>query len=216
MSRRVHDSVARHYNSGDGIIAAKNRIVAERLAARWQGRTEPLRVVDLGVGDGALLAHLSTQGVPMQMTGVDVSPAMLREAGRRVPLTTLEARAEEADRHLPHGSYDLVLIDSGGSLTTLSTNALACATDVLVPTAIEHFSLKSIDLLFAQVARVKGNSSCIRLIIPTMFDPRVRQSGELLAGILVSEEEHADWLETQLEAIAQIGESAYLAQQLHD
>lgn len=109
MSRRVHDSVARHYNSGGGIIAAKNRIVAERLAARWQGRTEPLRVVDLGVGDGALLAHLSAQGLPMQMTGVDVSPAMLREAGQRVPLTTLEARAEEADRHLPHGSYDLVL-----------------------------------------------------------------------------------------------------------
>jgi bacterioferritin len=38
----------------------------------------------------------------------------------------------------------------------------------------------------------------------------------LLEGILVSEEEHADWLETQLEAIRQIGESAYLAQQLHD
>lgn len=82
-----------------------------------------------------------------------------------------------------YGNYDLVLIDSGGSLTTLSTNALACATDVIVPTAVEHFSLKSIDLLFAQVARVKGNSSCIRLIIPTLFDPRVRQSGELLGAL---------------------------------
>lgn len=38
---------------------------------------------------------------------------------------------------------------------------------------------------------------------------------ELLAGILVSEEEHADWLETQLEAIRQIGIENYLAQQLH-
>jgi chromosome partitioning protein len=76
--------------------------------------------------------------------------------------------------------YDFILIDSGGSLTTLTTNALACASAVIVPTAIEHFSLKSIELLFSQVARVKGNSSSIRLIIPTMFDPRVRQSGELL------------------------------------
>jgi chromosome partitioning protein len=79
-----------------------------------------------------------------------------------------------------YGAYDFVLLDSGGSLTTLNTNALACATDVLVPTAVEHFSLKSIDLLFGQVARVKGNSSSVRLIIPTLFDPRVRQSGELL------------------------------------
>jgi chromosome partitioning protein len=82
-----------------------------------------------------------------------------------------------------YGEYDFVLIDSGGSLTTLSTNALACASDVLVPTAIEHFSLKSIDLLLNQVTQVKGNSGSIRLIIPTMFDPRVRQSGELLAEL---------------------------------
>lgn len=82
-----------------------------------------------------------------------------------------------------YGSYDLVLLDSGGSLTTLNTNALACATDVIVPTAIEHFSLKSIDLLFGQVASVKGNTSSVRMIIPTLFDPRVRQSGELLAAL---------------------------------
>ena len=39
---------------------------------------------------------------------------------------------------------------------------------------------------------------------------------ELLAGILVAEEEHADWLETQLETIEQIGLPNYLAQQLHE
>jgi bacterioferritin len=38
---------------------------------------------------------------------------------------------------------------------------------------------------------------------------------ELLATILVAEEEHADWLETQLETIRQIGVEHYLAQQLH-
>ena len=40
--------------------------------------------------------------------------------------------------------------------------------------------------------------------------------GELLADILVGEEEHVDWIETQLEAIRQIGLENYLAQQLHD
>ena len=39
---------------------------------------------------------------------------------------------------------------------------------------------------------------------------------EMLADILVDEEEHVDWLETQLETINQIGVENYLAQQLHD
>jgi bacterioferritin len=39
---------------------------------------------------------------------------------------------------------------------------------------------------------------------------------ELLEDILEGEEDHADWLETQLELIRQIGEAHYLAQQVHD
>jgi bacterioferritin len=40
-------------------------------------------------------------------------------------------------------------------------------------------------------------------------------SRELLETILAGEEEHADWLETQLELVRQIGEAHYLAQQMH-
>ena len=41
-------------------------------------------------------------------------------------------------------------------------------------------------------------------------------SRDLLEKILVSEEEHADWLEAQLELIKQVGEANYLAQQIYD
>ncbi len=49
---------------------------------------------------------------------------------------------------------------------------------------------------------------------------RARELGDngtedLLTKILVSEEEHTDWLETQLELIKQLGEPGYLAQQLY-
>jgi chromosome partitioning protein len=81
------------------------------------------------------------------------------------------------------GAYDFILIDSGGSLTLLNTNALVCASDVLAPTAVEHFSLKSIELLFEQVTRIKGHSGGIRMIIPTLYDPRMRQSIDLLAEL---------------------------------
>lgn len=39
---------------------------------------------------------------------------------------------------------------------------------------------------------------------------------DLMTKILVSEEEHTDWLETQLELIRQIGEQNYLAQQMKE
>ena len=39
---------------------------------------------------------------------------------------------------------------------------------------------------------------------------------DLLTRILVSEEEHADWLETQIRLIEHLGETAYLAEQLRD
>jgi bacterioferritin len=40
-------------------------------------------------------------------------------------------------------------------------------------------------------------------------------SRELLEKILHAEEEHTDWLETQVELLKQIGEANYLAQQMH-
>jgi len=41
-------------------------------------------------------------------------------------------------------------------------------------------------------------------------------SRELLDDILSGEEDHADWLESQLELISQVGEAHYLAQQIRD
>lgn len=40
-------------------------------------------------------------------------------------------------------------------------------------------------------------------------------SQHLLEEILVSEENHVDWLEAQLELVKQVGEGNYLAQQIH-
>ncbi|MGH9282162.1 MAG: bacterioferritin [Acidimicrobiales bacterium] len=41
-------------------------------------------------------------------------------------------------------------------------------------------------------------------------------SRQLLESILTGEEEHADWLESQLDLVAQMGEAHYLAQQVRD
>ncbi|MEZ4448609.1 MAG: bacterioferritin [Nannocystaceae bacterium] len=50
--------------------------------------------------------------------------------------------------------------------------------------------------------------------ITTCRDLADNTSREILVQILTSEEEHTDWLETQLELIKQLGEQLYCAQQL--
>jgi len=41
-------------------------------------------------------------------------------------------------------------------------------------------------------------------------------SEELLRGILVAEEEHADWIDTQLDLMKSVGAELYLSQQMHE
>jgi bacterioferritin len=52
--------------------------------------------------------------------------------------------------------------------------------------------------------------------VATAVEKGDNASRHLFETLLVDEEEHADWLETQLGAIEALGEQNYLAQQLHD
>jgi bacterioferritin len=56
----------------------------------------------------------------------------------------------------------------------------------------------------------------LNLGIAKCFELHDNGTRELLEHILEGEEEHADWLETQLGLIEQLGETNYLAQQLKD
>jgi bacterioferritin len=51
--------------------------------------------------------------------------------------------------------------------------------------------------------------------IRACFEASDHASRELLEHILVSEEEHTDWLETQLELMRQLGVQEYLSTQVH-
>ncbi len=75
-------------------------------------------------------------------------------------------------------------------------------------TVPEQFGL-DLELEYVAIKRLNdGIASCVAA--------GDNASRHLLEGILVSEEEHADWLEAQIKLIRQIGEQNYLAQQLHD
>jgi bacterioferritin len=75
-------------------------------------------------------------------------------------------------------------------------------------TVPEQFRL-DLELEYAAVERLnEGIAQCV-----AAGDNATRA---MLEQILVSEEDHIDWIETQREAIRQLGETHYLAQQLHD
>ncbi len=67
----------------------------------------------------------------------------------------------------------------------------------------------ALDLEYAAIERLnRGIELCV-----ASSDGGTR---ELFETILQGEENHADWLETQLELVDQIGDANYLAQQIHD
>ncbi|MDP9464768.1 MAG: bacterioferritin [Actinomycetota bacterium] len=75
-------------------------------------------------------------------------------------------------------------------------------------TPVEKLQL-ALDLEHEAIGRLnRGIARCVELAD--------NGSRELLETILVGEEEHADWLEAQLELVRQVGDSNYLAQQIHD
>jgi bacterioferritin len=75
-------------------------------------------------------------------------------------------------------------------------------------TVPEQFQV-DLELEYAAVKRLNdGIAACV-----AAGDNATRA---MLEEILVSEDDHIDWLETQQETIRQIGEANYLAQQLHD
>jgi bacterioferritin len=75
-------------------------------------------------------------------------------------------------------------------------------------TVVEQFEL---DLEMEKSAVARFNAGIAKAV--ELGDNGTR---ELLERMLVSEEGHIDWLETQLSLVAQLGESMYLSQQIRD
>jgi bacterioferritin len=75
-------------------------------------------------------------------------------------------------------------------------------------TVPEQFQL-DLELEYTAIKRLNDG-------IATCVEVGDNASRALLEGILVSEEEHADWLEAQISLVNELGAAIYLAQQLHD
>ncbi len=110
MVQKVHEHIAQTYDSGDRILDAKNKATLDLLGDRLAGWRDPVRVIDMGVGDGAVLAQLfNNVDANFRFTGADLSRNMLARAADTVPLTTIHTDSAHLDAHTAPEAYDVAL-----------------------------------------------------------------------------------------------------------
>jgi chromosome partitioning protein len=82
--------------------------------------------------------------------------------------------------------YDYQILDCAPSATLLTVNAIAYVEEVFIPVSMEMLALagaRQFMTYLRTVSRMLGSGGVIRLIIPTMYDPRRRVSAKVLQGL---------------------------------
>ncbi len=97
----------------------------------------------------------------------------------------LEMAREEIFEELFAGldDYDYQILDCAPSVTLLTVNALAYVEEVFIPVSMEMLALSSVEQFMNYLQGVHtalGKGATIRLIIPTMYDPRRKVSEQVL------------------------------------
>jgi chromosome partitioning protein len=97
----------------------------------------------------------------------------------------LEMAREEIFEELFAGitGYDFVILDCAPSVTLLTVNALAYVDEVFIPVSMEMLALSSVKQFMTYLTNIHsvlGKGADIRLIIPTMYDPRRKISEQVL------------------------------------
>jgi malonyl-CoA O-methyltransferase len=78
---RAFDKAARNYDA----VASIQATVAKTLV-RAASVSAPRSVLDIGCGTGSVLAQAAERWPEANLTGLDIAPAMLREAQRKCPI----------------------------------------------------------------------------------------------------------------------------------
>ncbi|MGH3090006.1 MAG: ParA family protein [Rubrobacteraceae bacterium] len=170
---------------------------AINLAAYLASKGEKILVVDMdpqanatsGLGvavesDGCMYDVL-LEGKPLQeiarstgIDGLDVAPATINLVGAEVELVSSLAREfklRKAIEKLPPDGYDRVLLDCPPSLDLLTLNALAAASEVLIPIQCEYYALEGLTQLMRSIRMVREELNPglqVGGVLLTMFDSR--------------------------------------------
>lgn len=109
-------------------------------------------------------------------------------SGAEVELVDEEGRENRLNEAVSDitGRYDFVLVDTPPSLSLLTINVFALASEVLVPCQTHPYAYKALDALFDTIAAVQEEINPdldILAIVATFFDRRTRVGRDILARL---------------------------------
>jgi chromosome partitioning protein len=122
---------------------------------------------------------------PTDVKNLFVAPASLDLAGAEIELVPVFSREHRLRRAIEAVSEDFeyVLIDCPPSLGLLTVNALAAATEVLVPIQCEYYALEGLGQLLRNVELVRKNLNPtleVSTIVLVMYDARTKLAAQVV------------------------------------
>ncbi|MFV0518854.1 MAG: ParA family protein [Lachnospirales bacterium] len=125
------------------------------------------------------------KGILRSTENVDLMPANLRLAGIDITLNDAMSRETVLQTYLEQfeNDYDYVILDCGSNLDMLTTNALVCADEVIIPIQAEYLAVVGMEQIFRLISRVKKklNSKLeVGGILFTMVDFRFNFSNDII------------------------------------
>ena len=110
--------------------------------------------------------------------------------------------------------YEYQLIDCAPSVSLLTVNTLAYTDEVFIPVSMEMLAVSSVEHFvnyLKNINRILGRETTIRLIIPTLYDPRRKISEQVVKllrkiGPIVAE---PVWVDTKLSEAPGVGKTIF-------
>jgi len=133
-------------------------------------------------------ATLAEAEQPTSVKGMQLVPSSIDLAGAEIELASLPERETRLRSALlmPPSGVELVIVDCPPSLGLLTLNALAAATQMLIPTQCEFFALEGLRHLYYthQLVRSGLNPRLeVGGILMTQFDARTTLAWDVLAEV---------------------------------
>ena len=116
---------------------------------------------------------------------LDLLPSHIDLSGAEIELVDEEARENRLKAVIAQvaDDYDVIIMDTPPSLSLLTINVFAAATELLVPCQTHPYAYKALEDLFDTIEDIKEEINpdiTISGIIPTFFDQRTRISRDIL------------------------------------
>jgi chromosome partitioning protein len=125
---------------------------------------------------------------PTNIKNLFLAPATIDLAGAEIELVPAFSRELRLKKMLApiREDFGYVLIDCPPSLGLITVNALAAASEVLVPIQCEYYALEGVGQLLRNVELVRGNLNPeleVSAIVLTMYDSRTRLADHVVAEV---------------------------------